>query len=57
MIANQKVSNVLSHVRVPVQIALTYVVKSAIRTVRVSPSNHVVLLLHFLVHANVENKR
>ena len=56
-IANQKVSNVINHVHVHVQIALTSVVKSAIRTVRVSPSNNAVLLLHFLVHANVENKR
>ena len=55
--ASLKVSNVLNHVHVHVRIALTYVVKSAIRTVRVSPLNNVGLLYFFHVRANDDDKR
>ena len=55
--ASLQVSNVLNHVHVHVQIALTYVVKSAIRTVHVSPLNNVGLLYFFHVRVNDDDKR
>ena len=57
MTASLKVSNVLNHVHVHVRIVLTSVVKSAIRTVRVSPLNNVGLLYFFHVRANDVDKR
>ena len=56
-IASQKVSNVLNHVHVRVRIALISAVKSAIQTVRASPTNSVELLSFFLVRANEEDKK
>ena len=54
---SQKVSNVLNHVLVRVQIALIFVVKSVIRTVRVSHTNNVGLLSFFPVRANGGDKK